>query len=60
MVLLVDDVTKVDDVLEIGQRTLSIAKQSIYIGLGASFIFMIIASFGFYTANSWSSSSRSV
>ena len=47
IVLLVDDVTKVADALEIGQRTLSIAEQSIYIGLGASFIFMIIASFGF-------------
>jgi heavy metal translocating P-type ATPase len=47
MVLLVDDVTRVVDALEIGQRTLSIAKQSIYIGLGASFIFMVIASFGF-------------
>ncbi|MGA9154327.1 MAG: HAD-IC family P-type ATPase [Candidatus Nitrosopolaris sp.] len=45
MVLLVDDVTRVADALEIGQRTLSIAKQSIYIG--ASLIFMIIASLGF-------------
>lgn len=47
MVLLVDDVTKVADALEIGQRTVNIAKQSIYIGLGASFVFMIIASLGF-------------
>jgi heavy metal translocating P-type ATPase len=47
MVLLVDDVTRVVDALEIGQRTLNIAKQSIYIGLGASFIFMVIASLGF-------------
>jgi P-type E1-E2 ATPase len=47
MVLLIDDVTRVADALEIGQRTLGIAKQSIYIGLGASFIFMIIASLGF-------------
>lgn len=47
MVLLIDDVTRVADALEIGQRTLSIAKQSIYIGLGASFIFVIIASLGF-------------
>jgi heavy metal translocating P-type ATPase len=47
MVLLVDDVTRVVDALEIGQRTLSIAKQSIYIGLSASFIFMVIASFGY-------------
>lgn len=47
IVLLVDDITKAGDALEIGQRTLSIAKRSIYSGLGASFIFMIIASFGF-------------
>ena len=46
MVLIVDDVTKVADVLEIGQRTIQIAKQSIYFGLGVSFILMIVASFG--------------
>ncbi|MGC2383219.1 MAG: HAD-IC family P-type ATPase [Nitrososphaeraceae archaeon] len=46
MVLLVDDVTKVADVLEIGQRTIQIAKQSIYFGLGVSFILMIVASLG--------------
>ena len=46
MVLIVDDVTKVVDVLEIGQRTIQIAKQSIYVGLGISFILMILASFG--------------
>ena len=46
MVLLVDDVTKVSDAVEIGRRTVQIAKQSIYVGLGASFICMVIASFG--------------
>ncbi len=46
MVLLVDDVTKVSHAMEIGRRTVQIAKQSIYVGLGASFIFMVIASFG--------------
>jgi cation transport ATPase len=46
MVLIVDDVTKVADVLEIGQRTIQIAKQSIYFGLGVSFILMIVASIG--------------
>ena len=46
VVLLVDDVTKVADALEIGQRTIRIAKQSIFIGLGASFTLMLIASFG--------------
>jgi heavy metal translocating P-type ATPase len=46
IVLLVDDVTKVRDTIEISKRTIHIAKQSIYVGLGASFIFMVIASFG--------------
>ena len=46
MVLLVDDITKVSQAVEIGRRTVQIAKQSIYVGLGASFIFMVIASFG--------------
>ena len=46
IVLLVDDVTKVRDIIEISKKTIHIAKQSIYIGLGASFIFMVIASFG--------------
>ena len=47
MVLLVDDVTKVADAVYIGQRMLKIAKQGIYVGLGLSFVFMIIASLGF-------------
>ena len=46
MVLLVDDITRVSHAIEIGRRTVQIAKQSIYVGLGASFIFMVIASFG--------------
>lgn len=46
IVLLVDDVTKVRDTIEISKKTINIAKQSIFVGLGASFIFMIIASFG--------------
>ncbi len=46
VVLLVDDVTKVADAVEAGQRMVRIAKQSIYIGLGVSFGLMVIASFG--------------
>lgn len=46
IVLLVDDVTKVRAIIEISKKTIDIAKQSIYIGLGASFVFMVIASFG--------------
>ncbi|MDG7016578.1 MAG: heavy metal translocating P-type ATPase, partial [Nitrososphaerota archaeon] len=47
IVLLVDDVTKVDDGIAIGQRMLRIAKQSILFGIGASFVLMVIASFGY-------------
>lgn len=46
IVLLVDDVTKVFDVLNISKRTIKIAKQSIFIGIGLSFILMIFAIFG--------------
>ncbi len=46
MVLLVDDITKVADVITIGKRMLQIAKQSIYIGVGMSIVLMVIASFG--------------
>lgn len=47
VVLLVDDVTKVGDGMVIGQRMLHIAKQSIYFGMGASFVMMGIASLGY-------------
>jgi len=47
MVLLVDDVTRVVDALGIGQRTLNVAKQSIF-------------KLWVYTTNSWSTSPRSV
>ncbi|MEO8391643.1 MAG: heavy metal translocating P-type ATPase [Chloroflexota bacterium] len=46
IVLLVDDVTRVADAVEAGQLMLRIAKQSIYAGLGLSFGFMVLASFG--------------
>lgn len=46
IVLLVDDVTKVGQAVEIGQRMLHIAKQSIFIGMGLSLILMIIAALG--------------
>jgi len=47
IVLLVDDISKVSAIIEIGQKTLRVAKQSIFIGLGVSFVFMVIASFGY-------------
>ncbi len=47
IVLLVDDVTKVCDAIEIGQKRIRIAKQGILFGLGASFAMMVVASFGY-------------
>jgi len=46
IVLLEDDLSKVADTVEIGQRMLKIAKQSIFIGMGLSFCLMVVASFG--------------
>lgn len=46
IVLLVDDVTNVSDVIHIGKGTIKIAKQSIFFGMGLSFLLMIFASFG--------------
>lgn len=47
IVLLVDDITKVGDAMEIGQKMIRIAKQSITFGIGVSFLMMVIASFGY-------------
>ena len=46
IVLLVDDITKVSEVVNISDRTIRIAKQSIFVGLGLSFALMVVASFG--------------
>lgn len=46
IVLLVDDLSKVVNAVAIGKRMLFIAKQSIFIGIGCSFLLMIIAAFG--------------
>ena len=47
MVLLVDDISKISKIIEIGQKTIQVAKQSIFVGLGLSFVFMAIASLGY-------------
>jgi P-type E1-E2 ATPase len=46
VVLLVDDVGRVADAVEIGRRTLRIAKESIWVGLGVSGAMMVMAAFG--------------
>jgi heavy metal translocating P-type ATPase len=50
IVLLVDDVTKVGLVIDIGQRTRRIVLQSIGTGIGVSLVLMVIASFGLIPA----------
>jgi P-type E1-E2 ATPase len=47
IIFLVDDLGRVADTIEIGQRMLYIAKQSILIGIGLSFCLMVIAAAGF-------------
>jgi P-type E1-E2 ATPase len=47
IVILVDDIAKVSEIIQISKRTIKIAKESIIIGLGTSFLLMIVASFGF-------------
>ena len=46
IVLLEDDPTKVEDAILISRRMLYIAKQSIFFGMGLSFILMVIAASG--------------
>ncbi|MDO8666798.1 MAG: HAD-IC family P-type ATPase, partial [Gemmatimonadales bacterium] len=49
IVLLVDDVSRVADAIEISRRTRRVALQSIGVGLGVSFALMVVASFGLLT-----------
>ena len=46
IVFLVDDLGKLSETLQISKRTLHIAKESIFIGIGLSFMLMCIAAFG--------------
>jgi heavy metal translocating P-type ATPase len=46
VVLLVDDITRVSDIIRISKRTIHIVKQSILVGIGLSFLLMVFASFG--------------
>jgi heavy metal translocating P-type ATPase len=49
VVLLIDDITKVSKVIHIGKATIRVVKQSIFVGMGISFLLMIFASFGLIT-----------
>ncbi|HTN59328.1 MAG TPA: heavy metal translocating P-type ATPase [Protaetiibacter sp.] len=46
VVVLVDDISRVADAITIGRRTVQVALQSIWIGIGVSVALMIVASFG--------------
>ena len=46
VVVMLDDISKVPQVVEISKRTMKIARQSIYIGIGASIVLMLIATTG--------------
>ena len=46
VVVLADDLSRVVDAIEIGHRTLSVARQSIWLGLGLSAVAMVAASLG--------------
>jgi cation transport ATPase len=47
IVVVADDLGRVGDTVEIGKRTLHIAKQSIVAGLGVSSLMMLVAAFGY-------------
>jgi P-type E1-E2 ATPase len=49
VVLLVDDITKVSKAVHIGKATITVVKQSIFVGMGVSLLLMIFASFGLIT-----------
>lgn len=46
VVVLVDDLGRVVEVVRIARRTIRIAKQSIWVGIGLSILLMVIAAFG--------------
>ena len=47
VVLLIDDLSRVPEAIEIGRRTLKIARQSIWVGLGLSAVAMAFAAAGY-------------
>jgi heavy metal translocating P-type ATPase len=50
VVVLVDDISRVADAITIGRRTVRVALQSIWIGIGVSVALMLVASFGLIPA----------
>ena len=50
IVILLDDISRVARAVSIGQRTVAIALQSIWLGIGLSIVLMVMASFGYLPA----------
>ena len=50
VVILVDDLRRVVEVVRIARRTIMVAVQSIWVGIGLSVVLMVIAAFGFIPA----------
>jgi cation transport ATPase len=50
VVILVDSIDKVADAVEVGHRTISVALQSIWLGIVISVGLMVVAAFGFMPA----------
>ncbi len=50
IVVMTDDLAKIGDAVAIGHRTMSVALQSIWLGIGLSLVLMGIAAFGFIPA----------
>jgi heavy metal translocating P-type ATPase len=50
IVIVLDDVSRVARAVSIGQRTVAIALQSIWLGIGFSLVLMVMASFGWLPA----------
>ena len=46
VVLLVDELSRIPAAISIGRRTMGIARQSIFVGVGLSLVVMVIAAFG--------------
>lgn len=50
VVIVLDDISRVARAVFIGQRTVAIALQSIWLGIGLSIVLMVVASFGLLPA----------
>ncbi|MEO8850621.1 MAG: heavy metal translocating P-type ATPase [Allobranchiibius sp.] len=50
VVVMTDDLVKVAEAIAIGRRTMTVARESIWLGIGLSLVLIVIAAFGFIPA----------